>query len=140
MIELDDPDYIKKLEEQKKKREEMLRLKEEKRSQRVLELKKNENVNTSSEQSFPVATNTSSGALNESSNLRNVIVGPTSAAISAGNRIITAINSTISLNTSNRSSNGAARKLQVKNLSLNTTEKSLLNMGSKINLREKVIR
>jgi len=34
---VDDPDYAKKIEEQKRKREEILRMKEEKRSQRAKE-------------------------------------------------------------------------------------------------------
>ena len=42
MIVMDDPEYAQKMEEQKKKREQMLKLKEEKRNQRVLEMKKND--------------------------------------------------------------------------------------------------
>lgn len=117
MIIIDDPDYAKKLEEQKRKREEILKAKEEKRNQRILELKKNENLNTGD------TSDLKSSKSSTTAKTRTVITDESSRAVT----------------TSSSSSLGSqSKRIIVQNLSLDTTDKKLLSMCNSINIKDKV--
>ena len=120
VVVLDDPDYYKKLEEQKRKREELLKLKEEKRSQRVLELKKNENTNTK--------TNNNNNEIGESNHDRKTVADTQQKASTFGSRTVVRTNDLIN-----------KKVVIVQNLSASKTEKSLQNMSESINCKNKVI-
>ena len=125
VIVIDDPEYAKKLEEQKRKREELLRMKEEKRNQRVLEMKKNENINTSN-----TKNQQSDDSNSNKQPVRTVIKASESPEPQKVNRIIT----TVPQNNSQSSSS----RVIVEKLSLSTTDKSLISMCNSINLKDKV--
>lgn len=110
----EDVEYIKKIEEQKKKREEILRQKEEKRNQRIKQLnsEKNENLPVTNEQKS-----------------RTVIATRESLAATSDNRIIKTTSNSIGFQ---------SKRLIVQNLSLNTNDKKLLNMCNSISLKDKV--
>jgi hypothetical protein len=110
MVVIDDPDYYKKLEEQKRKREELLRLKNEKRNQRILDMSnKNKAENVKETRSVEVDEKPS-GAFSS----RTVI------------------------KTNDPLLSTTKKGLIIQNLSANTQDKSLINMCSSINAKDKV--
>ena len=109
---IDDPEYAKKIEEQKRKREEILRLKEEKRNQRIVELKNKQ----------PTSASASTRNVTTSDGQNKRIVTTTSTPLSQ----------------TNNSGAKQQHRLLIQNLSLNTSEKYLINMCNTLNIKDKV--
>jgi hypothetical protein len=154
VIVIDDPEYSRKLEEQKRKREEMLRLKEEKRNQRILEAS-NKTLSTPSTKPINNEDKSSSNTLVPLQNkptrtviATNEIIIPNITVANATNgqkvnRIVTKTNTPIQLSSSVKYQESnetllSAKRLIIQNLSLNTTDKNIISMCNSINLKDKV--
>ena len=150
----EDPEYTKKIEEQKRKREEILKMKEQKRTQRIKEAAGE--LSTPTTQIVPIKSRVKSPEKKEpqQTNIRNVIVTsetltsdlkaaaapkakriikPKAPALTSSN-VKQLINKTIQ-------ENGATmpkQRVMIHNLGANTTEKNLVNMCTANNLKEKV--
>lgn len=143
-----DDEYAKKMEEQKRKREQILRMKEEKRNQRIKEAKHDVSTDAKPAQqqeniqippvkdlrSVIVSTKTSPIALSKSSSKRVVSSSSSSSApLNAANKTLMSINKTLQGNDDTKQ-----QHLVIKNLSTQTSEKNIANMCNSISLKDKV--
>ena len=116
-----DPEYKRKLDEQKKKREEILRAKEEKRTQRILDASRKDG---------------SSGATTAIAAPAAVVVVPKPS--------VTKRTVLVSDESPTKSPavalNNQPKRVIIQNLSLNTTETSLISMCSAVNVKDKVMK
>ncbi|CAF0915966.1 unnamed protein product [Brachionus calyciflorus] len=115
LILAEDTEYLRKLEEQKRKREEILRLKEEKRNQRIKQASQVKNEND------PI----------KNSEIKRAVVKKKGSLVNSDNRIIET--------ESNKIVSSASKRIIVQNLSLNTSEKKLMSMCNSINIKDKII-
>jgi hypothetical protein len=146
---------IHKLMNEKRKREEMLRLKEEKRNQRILEASNKTSSSTLSTKAINNEEKSSSNTLVplQNKSTRTVIatseiIIPNVAVTNATNgqkvnRIVTKTNTPIQLSSSVKHHEQnetllSAKRLIIQNLSLNTTDKNIISMCNSINLKDKV--